>query len=139
MSHPAYDFDLITPEGSAFRGSVTSTRLPGRDGSFGILARHAPLLAALKEGLLLVTREGAGTEAFAVGEGFLEAGGGRVRALVDFCEPKARIDVARAERAKERAKERLRTGGENIDFLRAEAALRRAVVRLTVARHGEAD
>jgi len=134
MAHPAYDFAVITPEGSALRGRVTSVRLPGKDGSFGILARHAPLLAALDAGMMLVTDEHGKRDAYAVGEGFVEVGGGRVRALVDFCEAKTEIDVDRAEKARTRARERLRERAAKVDHARAEAALRRAVARLTVSR-----
>jgi F-type H+-transporting ATPase subunit epsilon len=139
MAHPAFDFEVITPEGSAFRGRVTAVRAPGRDGSFGILARHAPLLGALSEGMLRYDVENGATEVCAVGEGFVEVTKTGVRVLVDFCEPKAEIDLARAERAKKRAEERLRDRDSKIDHARAEAALRRAIIRISVASYEALD
>ena len=134
MAHPAFDLEVITPEGSALRERVTSVRLPGTDGSFGILARHAPLVAALEPGLLLVEREDGRREPYAVGEGFVEVRTTGVRVLVDSCEAKNEIDVGRAERAKERAKERLKEhDAQKVDAARAEASLRRAIARLSVA------
>ncbi len=140
MAHAAYDFEVITPDGPAFRGRVRSIRLPGKTGNFGILARHAPLVAALDPGLLVLSQEGGEKGAFAVGEGFVEVRTGRVRALVDFCNRREQIDVARAEKARDRARERLRSRKEaTLDFVRAEAALRRALARLSVARYSGLD
>ena len=137
--HPAFDFEVVTPDGSAFRGRVTSVRLPGKDGSFGILARHAPLVGALDAGVLHVEGEDGKKSVYAVGEGFVEARKGKdgkgtdVRALVDFCDAKDEIDVVRARKAKERAQERLKERAQHVDMARAEASLRRALVRITVA------
>jgi F-type H+-transporting ATPase subunit epsilon len=139
MAHPSFDFQVITPEGSRLRRAVTALRLPGRGGSFGVLARHAPLLAALEAGRLGVTDEAGKRERFAVGDGFLEVGDSGVRALVDFCEPKEAIDVERAERAERRARERLKARDSKVDFVRAEAALRRALARLSVAKYEGLD
>lgn len=143
MASAAFDFEVITPEGSAFKGRVTSVRLPGKDGSFGVLARHAPLVGALVPGPLIVEGEDGKSSVFATGEGFVEVSrekdardgkdGSSVRALVDFCEPKEEIDVARARKAKARAQERLKSRDSKVDPARAEASLRRAAARLTVA------
>ena len=139
--HPAFDFEVVTPEGASFRGRVTSIRLPGKDGSFGILARHAPLVGALAAGVLHVEGEDGKKAVYAVGEGFVEARkakdgkGTEVRALVDFCDSKDDIDVVRARKAKERAQERLKERAEHVDMARAEASLRRALVRISVAEY----
>jgi F-type H+-transporting ATPase subunit epsilon len=145
MAHPAFDFEVITPDGSALHERVTSVRLPGKDGSFGILARHAPLLAALEAGPLLIEREGGKRDVFVAGDGFVEVTkvdgepGGKVRALVDFLESKEEIDVARAKEAEKRARERLKSREEHFDVARAEAALRRAIARLSVAQFPALD
>ena len=133
MASTAFDFEVITPEGSAFKGRVTSLRLTGRDGTFGVLARHAPLVAALDSGVLRTRGEDGKERAFAVGEGFVEVRRTGVRALVDFCNSKSKIDVSRAEKAKTRAKERARNRDAKVDHVRAEAALKRAMARLSTA------
>ena len=134
MASQAFDFEVITPEGPAFRGRVTTLRLPGRKGSFGVLARHAPMVGALDAGVLRAKSEDGKEKAFAVGEGFVEVRRGGVRALVDFCNPKGKVDVARAEKAMSRAKERAHTRDAKVDHARAEAALKRAIARLSTAR-----
>jgi F-type H+-transporting ATPase subunit epsilon len=131
--HPAFAFEVVTPEGSAFRGQATSLRLQGRGGSFGILAHHAPLVGALDLGVAWVELEGGRREELACGEGFVEVTKEGVRVLVDFCDKREEIDVARAREAEQRARERLKTRGEKIDHARAEVALRRALLRLKVA------
>jgi F-type H+-transporting ATPase subunit epsilon len=58
-----------------------------------------------------------------------------VSVLVDAAERATEIDLERARNALERARERLarERGAEDVDFLRAEAALRRAMIRIKVA------
>jgi len=109
MASTAFDFEVITPEGHAFRGRVTALRLPGRKGNFGVLARHAPLVGALDAGVLRAKGEDGKEKAFAIGEGFVEVRRGGVRALVDFCNAKGKVDHARAEAALKRALARLST------------------------------
>lgn len=133
MAQTAFDFEVITPEGSAWKGRVTSLRLPGKKGAFGILARHSPLVAGLDAGRLRVADESGKSESFAVGEGFVEVRRGAVRVLVDFLNTKKQINVERAKKSQQRAKERLRARGKSVDSVRADAALRRAVARLGVA------
>lgn len=133
MAATAFDFEVITPEGFAFRGRVTALRLPGRNGSFGVLARHAPLVGALDAGVLRARGEDGKEKAFAVGDGFVEIRRGAVRVLVDFCNARGKIDVARAERARARAKERATARDAKVDNARAEAALKRAMARLSTA------
>jgi F-type H+-transporting ATPase subunit epsilon len=74
-------------------------------------------------------------EHFAVAEGFLEVSNDKISVLVDAAENAENIDVERARKALERARERLakERGSEDVDFIRAEAALKRAISRLKVA------
>ena len=81
----SYQLDIITPEGHAFNDTVTSIMAPGEEGFFGIFARHAPLISALKPGVLTVRTE-TETIFFAVGEGMLEADGENVSLLIEGAE-----------------------------------------------------
>ncbi len=47
--------EIITPEKKVYSGDVTAVKLPGADGSFGILNNHAPIIATLKEGIVKIT------------------------------------------------------------------------------------
>jgi F-type H+-transporting ATPase subunit epsilon len=138
----AFELTVITPERRALSARAVSLRVPGLDGSLGILARHAPMVAALDVGLLLYRPEGAGPDEFErmfVSGGFVEVRGAEVRVVTEAGERAAEIDEARARAAEQRARERLAGGklvsGEPVDLARAELALRRSLLRLR-AREG---
>jgi F-type H+-transporting ATPase subunit epsilon len=122
--------EIRSPDGVLFAGWADSVIAPAAKGSMGILPRHAALMSSLVVGLTKV-RASTGTEVRLItGAGFLEVGANRVLLLVDFADDPAKVDVKRAEAARDRAQERLRTPGEQIDQARAEAALQRALMRL---------
>ena len=50
-----FHFDLVSPEKLAFSGEVDQVDVPGIEGDFGVLALHAPVVAALRPGILTVT------------------------------------------------------------------------------------
>lgn len=124
---------VITPDRIAFDQTVESVRLPGADGSFGVLPHHAALVAALDAGLLRY-RQGSKESAIFISGGFCEVQAGTVRVVTEAGERPQDIDEERARAAEVRARERLsRTrsqDGEPLDILRAEAALKRAILRL---------
>lgn len=125
---------VITPDSIVVDTSASAVRIPGLDGSIGILRKHAPMVAALAAGPL--TWQHAGKDhAMFVGGGFCEVRDDTVRVVSPASEAPSTIDVERAREAARRARERLRggPGAGEIDLVRAEAALRRALVRLQVA------
>ena len=129
----AYQLEIVTPSGTAYSGSVESLQAPGSLGSFGVLSRHAPMIAGMKTGSLAFTEEGAGeARAMACSGGFVEVLGDRVTVLAEAAEFGDEIDVARAEAARDRARRRLAREGE-VDRVRAEAALTRALTRIRLA------
>jgi len=124
--------DIVTVERLVFSDDVDVVVAPGVDGEMAVLPRHAPLMTMLQPGELRVRK--AGEEfSLAVTGGFLEVRPYRITVLADAAERAEEIDADRAAAAKRRAEERLagRLGDE--DHLRAEAALRRSLVRLRVA------
>lgn len=126
--------EVVTPEKVMVSQDVEIVVAPGSLGEFGILEGHVPFLSGIVPGELRYS-SGGQTERFVVTTGFAEVSDNRVSVLVDAAEKAAEIDVERARKAMERANERLardRSAGD-IDFLRAEAALKRAIVRIRVA------
>ncbi len=127
--------DIVTPDRLVAHDSVTAVTLPGKTGYLGILPGHAPLLTELQPGELVYTRDSV-KHYVAVNWGFAEVLPDRVIVLVQCAERADEIDVERAERAKERAEERLkRFTDPQVDLERAQEALRRAMARLETARH----
>jgi F-type H+-transporting ATPase subunit epsilon len=111
---------------------VQSLVAPGADGYFGVLARHAPMVAELGTGELSAVNEEGEQQFFAISGGYLAVGWDRVVVLADTSEPATGIDIGRARAAAERARQRLSASRREVDLTRAEAALRRALNRMRV-------
>ena len=125
--------DVVTPERHLVAESVDEVVLPGSQGSFGVLPGHAPLLTDLDIGPLEY-RRGQERRRLAVAGGFVEVLPDRVTVLAEVAEAAEDIDLARAEKAKERAEQRLKGGEPETDFERAQKAMRKALLREEVAR-----
>jgi len=126
--------EVVTPEKVMVSQEVDIVVAPGTMGEFGVLEGHVPFLSGIEPGELRFT-SGSQTERFLVTAGFSEVSNNKVSVLVDAAEKAGEIDLERARTAMERAKERLAKdrGEEDIDFLRAEAALKRAIVRIRIS------
>ena len=124
---------IITPERAVFEEEgVDSVTLPGSEGELTVLPSHAPLMTALRPGVLYFRKAGAEVDV-ALSGGFLEVRDDRVVILADSAERSDEIDIARAEEARRRAAEQLATREGEIDIARAMAALERAQARIRVA------
>ena len=128
--------ELATPTRMVVAETVDEVVVPGSEGYFGVLPGHAPLLATLGIGELTY-RIGREERHLAVAGGFAEVRNDKVIVLADTAELPHDIDRARAERARDRAEQRLAgRGQEEIDYVRAAAALARALARIHVASRG---
>jgi F-type H+-transporting ATPase subunit epsilon len=127
-------FEIVTAERVVYSEEVDTVIAPGSQGELGILPGHAPLLTALKPGMLTV-RHGGEEVAMFVNGGFLEVMQDKVVVLADVAERAEEIDVAKAEEAKRHAEESLRQGVSAVDIAAAEAALRRSLMQLKIAEH----
>jgi F-type H+-transporting ATPase subunit epsilon len=127
--------EVVTAERIVFDDQVDMVLAPGIQGQLGILPLHAPLMTALTYGELIIRREGEEDEYVAIGGGFMEIGPDHVTILADSAERADEIDEERAEEARLRAEETMeQKAREEVDFARAEASLRRSLVRLKVAK-----
>ena len=127
--------EIVTPERALVSAEVDEVQLPGSEGYFGVLPGHTPLLASLQVGEMWY-RIGQEKHFLVVAFGFVEVMPDRVTVLAQIAERAEDIDVARAERALERAKERVGIPGAprpDIDFERARVAMMKSLVRLQVA------
>jgi len=125
--------DVVTAEKVVYSDDVDVVIAPGVQGQLGILPHHSPLMTMLELGEL-VARKGGEEFILAVSGGFLEVRPDRVIVLADSAERAEEIDIKRAEEAKKRAERRLEEKyAPETDSARAEAALRRSLIRLKVA------
>ncbi|MCK9378055.1 MAG: F0F1 ATP synthase subunit epsilon [Syntrophobacterales bacterium] len=125
--------DVVTPDRLVLSTEADVVVCPGVEGQFGVLPGHIPFLSALAIGEMYY-RKGGQIEYLAVAGGFAEVTGEKVTIVAEAAEKGREIDVERARRALERAEKRLAASKtEVIDWTRAEAAMRRSLVRAKVA------
>ena len=131
-----FELTIVTPQGEAYHGEVERVVLPGSEGDFGVLPDHERFLTPLRVGEVEIT-SGGETLYAAIADGFAEVQGEQVAVLVESCELAAGIDVARAERARDRAEQQL--AQLDTDEARErpelfEAAIERAKNRLAISK-----
>ena len=126
--------EIVTPDTKVVTVEADYVGIPGVEGEFGVMPNHIPFLSALDIGGLYYKAEGK-TEYVFVAGGFAEVSNNRVSILAESAELVTSIDKTRAEQARDRAQKRLDSktaeSGE-IDIVRAEASLKRAVSRLNL-------
>lgn len=133
MAHP-FDIEVVSADRMLYTGDADSVVIPGEDGYFGVLAGHAPLISSLQIGAITITPPtGEEPIIICVHGGFAQITSDKVLILADAAELAEHIDVERAEKARQRAEERIMAPGENIDVNRAQVALQRALNRLKAA------
>jgi F-type H+-transporting ATPase subunit epsilon len=129
--------EIVTPDRALLREEVDEVVVPGSQGEFGVLPGHTPLLSTLKIGELWY-RQGQERHYLAIAFGFVEVLPDRVTVLAQVGERAQEIDVQRAERAKQRAEQRLAQAQPHLtqvdfDIERARIALMKSLLRLQVA------
>lgn len=127
-----FQLEIVTPEKLVVKDSAEEAQIPGLNGYLGILPGHAPLITELAVGVISYRMRGE-THTLSVAWGFVEVLPDKVTILAEAAERPQEIDVARAQKAKERAEQRLKGNDPECDYTRAEDALQRAETRLKVA------
>ena len=126
--------NVVTPDGPVYESEVEMISTKAQSGELGILSGHIPMVAPLQIGIVRL-KKGSHTDLVAVTGGLLEVRSEEVTILAQAAETAEHIDVDRALKAKERAETRLHEKQQdNVDFKRAELALKRAVNRITVSK-----
>ncbi|MBT4333726.1 MAG: ATP synthase F1 subunit epsilon [Candidatus Cloacimonetes bacterium] len=103
--------------------------VPGVDGDFGISKDHTPFITKIRSGVLQLFQND-DCEEYAIHDGFVTVENNSVKIVCDTIEKKDEIDIARAKASKERAEKRLKRSEEKVNFRRAEASLKKALIRL---------
>lgn len=123
--------ELVSPERHVFSGDAKMVVARTTEGDIAFEPQHIPFVGVLLPGQVKVVFADDRTQLVAVHSGFVEVSEDTVSILSDVAELSQDIDILRAEAAEERARQVL---VENTDSAEATAALRRAEVRLQVAR-----
>jgi F-type H+-transporting ATPase subunit epsilon len=128
-----FQLEIVTPSRLLVKDAAEEAQIPGLSGYLGILPGHAPLITELAVGVITYKASGA-THTLSVAWGFMEVLPDKVTILAETAERPQEIDVERAQKAKDRAEQRLKSSDPQVDFTRAEDALQRAETRLNVAK-----
>lgn len=133
-SSGALKIEILSPARVMARVTADRINVPGVNGTLGILPGHAALVSELGVGELTVAGgELAAEQVYFVAGGYVEVAGNHVTVLVDVIEKREEIDTGRAEKAKQRAIAILSAREGEVDYQRAQAALKRAEYRLIFA------
>ncbi len=128
-----FPLELVSPEKLLFSEPVQSVIAPGIDGSFGVLAGHAPLLTELQVGIVKITLQN-GLEAFlAVSGGYMQVTKEKVIILAASAELSEEIDVDRARASADSARKLLEVPDSSINAEEVRLGLERALNRIRVA------
>ena len=120
-----FTLKIITPDRVFYEGEASMVEFNTTEGEIGVYKMHVPTTVIVSPGVLTIT-EAEGQKHAALHAGFVEILPEKVTILAEI------IDLDRADRAKERAEERLRSKTPETDILRAETALQRALARIHV-------
>ncbi len=126
-----FKLDIIASDRHFYNGQAEMLVLPGIDGEYGVMSGHEAMVTAIVPGEVDITVDGE-EKTVAVSEGFAEIKPESVVLIVDSAEWPEEIDVKRAERAKERAEEKLRQHQSKLEYYHSRAALSRAMNRLKI-------
>ena len=125
----ALQVELVSPERILWSGEADMVVARTSDGDIAFLTGHAPFIGALGIGAVTIRSTDGSDERAAVHGGFVEVSGDRVTILSDVAELASEIDADRARRALEAVERRT----QDLDDVEAEAALRRARLRVELA------
>ena len=122
---------VITPDRVFYEGEASMVEFNTTEGEIGVYKKHVPTTVIISPGILTIT-EAEGMKEAALHAGFAEILQDDVVILAEIVEWPEEIDLDRAEAARERAEERLRSKTPETDLLRAETALQRSLARIHV-------
>ena len=129
-----FQVEIITPDRIFHTGEATMIEFNTAAGELGGYKNHIPLTTVLAPGIVKIHKDGDEDVVAAVHSGFAEILPDKVTLLAEIAEWPDEIDKNRAEAARARAEERLANKTEATDIKRAEYALRKALVRIDIAK-----
>jgi F-type H+-transporting ATPase subunit epsilon len=112
-------FDLVSPERLLMSAEVDQVDVPGSEGDLGILANHAPVMTALRPGVLTILVQGKQGEKFFVRGGFAEVTATGLTVLAEEAMPLAELDKAALD-------QRIRNAEEDVADVKDPAGRERA-------------
>ena len=127
-----YHLDVVSAEQKMFSGLVQHIQVSGSEGELGIFPGHAPLLTAIKPGMIRIVKQHGEEEFIYLSGGVLEVQPGSTTVLADTAIRGTDLDEARALEAKRQAEEHMNNTHGDVDYAQASAELAKAIAKLRV-------
>ena len=128
-----FKLQIITPERKFYEGEASMVELTTAEGEIGVYRGHIPMTAIVAPGVLKI-HEAGGIKEAALMSGFLEILPENIVIMAEVAEWPEEIDINRAQEAKVRAERRLKEQSGETDIVRAETALKKALVRISLTK-----
>lgn len=128
----SFKTQILAADNVFYEGECESLIVPTSDGQYGIQARHSNAISAIVPGIMTYRIPGEEAKIAAVSSGLVKIEGGEVLVLVDSAERPEEIDIKRAQRDADAAKEALLQKQTIREYRSAQATLARAVTRLRI-------
>jgi F-type H+-transporting ATPase subunit epsilon len=132
MAAMTVHLDIVSAEEQLFSGRVETLQVSGSEGDLGIHPGHAPLLTAIKPGMVRVVKQHGEEEFFYVAGGVLEVQPGNVSVLTDVAIRAEDLDEAEATAAHKAAEEAMANPTADFEYAEAAVELSRAIAQLRV-------
>lgn len=132
MAAMTYHLDVVSAEQEMFSGLVQKIQVTGSEGELGIYPGHAPLLTAIKPGMVRIVKQHGEEEYIYLSGGTLEVQPNAVTVLSDTAIRGQDLDEARALESKRKAEEHIHNSHGDVDFAQASAELSKALAKLRV-------
>lgn len=124
-----FELNIISPERIFYQGKASMVELTTSEGEVGIYKNHIPMTMLIVPGIVTIT-EADGQKKAAIHSGFMEVTQDKITIMAEIAEWPEEIDVNRAKEAQVRAERRLKMNDPGMNRMRAEVALKKAMVRL---------
>lgn len=128
----SYHLDVVSAEQQMFTGNVQHIQVSGSEGELGIFHGHAPLLTAIKPGMVRIVKENNSEEYIYLSGGILEVQPTAVTVMADTAIRGEDLDEARALEAKRKAEDHMNKSHGDVDYAQASAELAKAIAKLRV-------
>ncbi len=128
----SYHLVVVSAEQQMFAGNVQHIQVSGSEGELGIFHGHAPLLTAIKPGMVRIVKENNSEEFIYLSGGILEVQPTNVTVMADTAIRGEDLDEARALEAKRKAEDHMSKSHGDVDYAQASAELAKAIAKLRV-------
>lgn len=132
MAATTYHLDVVSAEKKLFSDVVENIQVTGSEGELGIYPGHAPLLTAIKPGMIRIVKQNSEEEFIYLSGGILEVQPTVVTVLADIAIRGEELDEARALESKRKAEAHISSSHGDVDYAQASAELAKAIAKLRV-------